>query len=129
MIETTLVLLVFTVTLLEILDVGQFIFFQAMLMDRARAGARYAQVNSFNAATVANVIVYNNASGGTGAGLFGLKTSMVTVNRYDAGLSSDRVEVIISNFPLVFYGPMLLTSFSSRTFRAVMPSGGLGATS
>lgn len=129
LLESTLVLLVFAVTLLETLDVGQFIFFQAMLMDRARVGARYAQVNSFNASAVANMVVYNNSNGGTGAGLFGLNTSMVTVNRYDAGLSTDRIEVIISNFPLAFRGPMLLANFSSRKFRVVMPSSGMGATS
>ncbi len=128
LLESTLVLLVFTVTLLEILDVGQFMFFQAMLMDRARAAARYAQVSTFDTSAIANVVAYNDPAGGSGTGLFGLSTSMVTVNRYDAGLSTDRIEIVISNFPLAFEGPMLLANFSSRTFRAVMPVGGMGAT-
>lgn len=129
LIEASLVLLVFAVTLLEILDIGQFMFFQAMLMDRARAGARYAQVNTFNSTNIANVVVYNNATGGSGTGLFGLTTSMVSVNRYDAGLSTDRIEIVITNFPLAFYGPMLLANFSSRSFRVVVPTQGLGALS
>ena len=113
----------------EILDAGQFMFFQAMLMDRARAGARYAQVSTFNATTITNMIVYNDPNGGSGAGLLGLQTSMVTVHHYDTGLATDRIEIIITNFPLRFYGPMLLSDFSSRVFRVVMPSQGLGATS
>jgi hypothetical protein len=129
LIETSLVLLVFSVTLLEILDMGQFMFFQAMLMDRARAGARYAQVNTFNSTSITNVVVYNNASGGAGRGLFGLTTAMVSVNRYDAGLQTDRIEIVITNFPLAFRGPMLLADFSSRSFRVVVPSQGLGAIS
>ena len=129
LLESSLVLLVFSFTLLEILDVGQFMFFQAMLMDRARAGARYAQVSTFNASSIANVIVYNNPNGGSGTGLFGLETSMITVNHYDAGLSTDRIEIIISNFPLMFRGPLLIANFSTRSFRVVMPSQGLGASS
>jgi hypothetical protein len=100
-----------------------------MLMGRAGAGARYAQLNTFDSTNITNVVVYNTASGGTGQALFGLTTSMVTVNRYDAGLPTDRIEIVIRNFPLAFYGPMLLANFSSRSFRELVPSQGLGAVS
>ena len=113
----------------EVLDIGQVMFFQAMLMDRVRAGARYAVVNSYDANVLKNVVVFNAAVAPLGAetGLFGLKTSMVTSNRFDPEGPSDRIEVIIANFPLAFYGPFLAATFPNRTFRAVMPSHSLGA--
>ncbi len=127
MLEGVLILIVFLMAFLEVLDIGQFMFFEAMLGDRARAGVRYAVVNTYDAAAIANVIAYNSPTG-SGPGLFGLQPSMVTVNRYNAGLAGDRVEVIISNFPLAFVGPFLSASFTSRQFRVVLPAQGMGAT-
>jgi Flp pilus assembly protein TadG len=128
-VEASLILIVFLMVLVEVLDIGQVMFFQAMLLDRARAGARYAAVNSYDAATIKNVMVYNAATvpAGSQAGLFGLRTSMVSSTRYDPGGPTDRIEVVISNFPLAFYGPFLAATFPNRTFRAVMPSQSLGA--
>jgi hypothetical protein len=129
LIETPLILLVFLLSFIEIIDVGQLMFLQSMLLDRVRAGARYASVSAYTPTVIANVVVYNDPAGGTGAGLFGLQTSMVSVQRYGAGLSSDRLEIVISNYPLAFYGPLLASTFRTRTFRAVMPIQGMGSTS
>src|SRR5688572_14163522 len=109
LVEASLILIVFLMVLIGILDIGQFMFFQAMLTDRVRAGARYAAVNTYDSATLKNVVVYNSpiAPQGNPAGLFGLQTSMVSANRYDPDGPSDRIEIIIANFPLAFYGPFL----------------------
>ena len=128
MLEGTLVLLVFLMAFLEVLDIGQLMFFEAMLGDRARAGVRWAVVNTYDPVAIANVIAYNSPTPPGTPGLFGLQPSMVTVNRYNAGVSGDRIEVIISNFPLAFVGPFLHASFSSRQFRAVLPAQSMGST-
>jgi hypothetical protein len=129
MLEGVLVLIVFLMAFLEVLDIGQLMFFEAMLGDRARAGARYAVVNTYDPVAIANVIAYNSPTApGTTTGLFGLQPSMVTVNRYNAGLAGDRIEVIISNFPLAFVGPFLSASFTSRQFRVVLPAQSMGVT-
>jgi hypothetical protein len=67
--------------LVGIVDFGQFLFFHQVLTDRARAGARYAAVNPYNATSIQNVVVYNSptAPNGNPTGLFGLTTSNVTV--------------------------------------------------
>jgi hypothetical protein len=123
-------MLVFLTIFLGILDLGQLMFFQVSLTERARAGARYAVVHSFDVTTVQNVVMFNSATATAGAtsGLFGLTRSMITVTRYGSGTSDDRVEVRISNFPLAFVTPFLAGDFSSKTFRAIMPVQSLGAT-
>ncbi len=129
LIEGALILLVFLSSLLGVIDLGQVLFFHLMLADRVRAGARFAIVNNYDTAAIANMVVYNSitAPGGGGSGLFGLKTSMVSVNRYDIGTSADRIEVDISNFPIAFYSPLLAGPLSPRTFHSVMPIESLGA--
>ena len=106
MVESALVLLPFVLTLIGILDMGQVLFFYETLHERARAGARYAAVNSYDPLAIKNVVVYNTA-GGTGSPLFGLNTSMVTVNRYDLATPEERVEVTISNYPVKLFSPLL----------------------
>src|SRR5437016_3931391 len=117
MVESALVVLVFVIAIVELLDIGQVVFFYSMLTDRAQAGLRYALLNTSDPAVIANVVAYNNPSAptGSGSGLFGLQTSMVTVNRYNTGTPSDRIEVAISNFPVAFYGPLLAATLPNRT--------------
>lgn len=128
LLESTLILLVFMLTLLGSIDFGQILFFHLMLADRVRAGTRFAIVSVYDPTAIANMVVYNSSTvPSSGAGLFGLTTAMVQVTRYDAGTSTDRVEVAISNFPISFYSPWLAGSLSPRTFRSVMPVESLGA--
>lgn len=130
LLESSLVLLVFLATVLGVIDFGQILFFHLMLADRARAGARFAVVNAYDPVLITNVVVYNSVSAplSSSTGLFGLTTSMVNVTRYDAGTTTDRVEVAISNFPIAFYSPWISGNLSPRSFRAIMPIESLGAT-
>jgi len=121
LVESSVVLLTFLVILIMLMDAGQILFFHQFLSDRARAGARYAVVHTFNAATVKNVVVYENVSSSGMPGLFGMSTSMVSVTRYDSGTANDRVLVRVSGFKMRFLTPWLAGIFTPGPFSAVMP--------
>lgn len=126
MLETVLTLLGVVLMITAVMDLGQILMFMQYFTERSRAGARYATVNAYNADTVKNFVVYNNPTGGSGPGFLGLHTSNVTVNRYDQGTPADRIEVVISNFPLRFYTPFLAGVYRPRPFRSVTPVESLG---
>jgi hypothetical protein len=121
LVESSVVLLLFLTILIGVLDFGQVLFFHHFLMDRVRAGARYAAVTNPDAATVRNYVAYNNAAPAPGTNtLFGLDPAMVVVKRQDAGTASDRIEVSISTYRVRFLSPWLAGSFQP-SFTAVMP--------
>ena len=65
LIETALVLTIALMTFIGLIDIGTVIFRLQGLVERARTGARYAVVNTYNPTSIRNVVVYGN-SGGTG---------------------------------------------------------------
>lgn len=128
LVEGAIILLLFMVVFVGILDMGQIFFFHHFLNDRVRIGARYAVVHSYDQAAIRNVVAYNaTAAPRDGVGLFGLSPSMVTVNRYDPGTPSDRVEVSVSAYTMHFISPWLMRDFTPGPFRAVMPIESAGA--
>src|SRR5438445_227052 len=58
-----LILPIFIPVLIGILDFGQFLYFHQSLSERARAGARYAAVHTFDATKIANYTLYNDDTG------------------------------------------------------------------
>ncbi len=129
LLEGSLVLLGTIVTLLGILDVGQYLFLQQSLRERTRAAVRYAVVNNYDPVTITNVVLYNSpaAPDGGRSGLLGLRAEMVNVVRHDQGTASDRVEIVIANYPMRFYSPFLAGTSIEPVFRAVLPVESLGA--
>ena len=128
LVESSIVLLLFLVILIGVLDLGQVLFFHHFLTERARSGARYAAVHTFNATAVANFVAYNNPSPQAGAqNLFGLSPSMITVAHYDTGTSTERVEVRIAGYSMRFLSPWLAGTFTPGPFRAIMPAESMGA--
>ena len=120
LLESCIVTLLFLLMLICAADVSQVMFFHHFLQQRARAGARYAVVNAYDAASITNIVVYNSRTAGT-VGLFGLSPSMVSVTLLDAGTAAARVEVAISGFQMHFLSPGLMRDFSPGPFRAVLP--------
>ncbi len=129
LVESSIILTMFMVVLIGIFDMGQVFFYHNFLNDRARAGARYAVVHSYDAAAIKNVVAYNAPvpPAGASSGLFGLSPTMVAVNRYDPGTGDDRVEISVSGYRLRFLSPWLARQFTPGPFRAVMPLEGAGA--
>jgi Flp pilus assembly protein TadG len=130
LLETSLVLSTLLLMLVGIVDFGQFLFFHQVLTDRARAGARYAAVNPYDATAIQNVVVYNSstAPGGSPVGLFGLTTSNVTVTPTPSTGTPDYVQVKISGFPIHLISPFLTKSYTPRDIIATRQTENIATT-
>lgn len=125
MLESALVLLIFLCIFIGILDFGQFLYFHQALVDRARAGARYAAVNpSATNTQIQNFTVYNDPDVSTGSPLIsGLTTTMVSALRSGTpGASNATAGVRISNFPFQFFSPYITGTFTNAPVTAILPS-------
>jgi hypothetical protein len=130
MVEAALVLLVLLVMLIGIIDFAQFFFFHQSLTARVQAGTRYAIVHSYDSNQIKNFLLYNSptAPDGRPAGLLGLTSSQITVNRLDAGDPvNDRIEIIVQNYPMTIFSPLIARSYQHRPFRVVRSAEGMGA--
>ena len=116
LLETSLVLSTLLLMLIGIVDFGQFLFFHQVLTDRARAGARYAAVNPYDAASIQNVVVFNSpaAPNGSTVGLFGLTIANVTVTPTPSTGAPNYVQVKISGFPIHLISPFLTKTYTPR---------------
>jgi hypothetical protein len=97
MIEATLTLSLFLTVLFSLYDFGWVLFFEQTLVHQARTAARYGAVNPGDLTAIQNMAVYS-ATSGSGSGIFGLRTSNVTVTRNGQGTTSDRITVTISGY-------------------------------
>jgi hypothetical protein len=128
MVEGALVALAFIVAVTGALEVAQISFFHQAFRERVRAGVRYAVVHEYSPELVRNFVLYNSPEARTGRGFLGLDASLVSVDRYDAGGDTDRVEVRIRSYPLRFFTPWLAGRTFQPVVRAVQPVESLGAT-
>jgi hypothetical protein len=117
MLESALVFLVAFVMLAAVFDLGQLVLFIQYFNERTRAVARYAAVHPYDEANLTTMVT----------GFMGVKSSMVTVKRYDAGTPADRIEVSIHDYPLQFLSPLMIGGRTPRAFRSVIPVESLGA--
>src|SRR5712672_514025 len=109
MVATSLVIIAMLVMILGIMGFGQFLFLHQALVDRARAGARYAIANTYDATAIKNVFLFDSPtnSGGATTGLFGLTAAYVNVIPTPNAAAPTRIEVNISGFPVPFISPYL----------------------
>ncbi|HZS52396.1 MAG TPA: TadE family protein [Bryobacterales bacterium] len=126
MVETALILAAALITFIGIIDVGSVLFRLQGLVERARAGARYAVVNSFDATKIQNVVVFGN-SAGNGNPLLGLQPGFVTANLIDLGDGNEKVQVIISGYTFNFFTPYIAGSKTFPTVEADLTTESLGA--
>jgi TadE-like protein len=127
-VEGALVLTIVLFTLIGIIDFGQILLTQQALVERVRAGARYAVVNTFNEANIKNVVLYNSATAGTKS-ILGLTPDMVQVSLLSAGTPEARIEIRIVNYPFRFFTPLVQGLYSTNNrIRITMPVEGQGAT-
>jgi hypothetical protein len=124
MIESALSFIVFMAMFLGILDFGQFLYFHQTLIDRARAGVRYAAINySASQTAVQQYVVYNDAAVTSGTPtVAGLTTSMVSLTRSGTNGTPDAtVRVVISGYP-INYLSLWIAGVRTTAVAAVLPS-------
>ena len=130
MVEAAFLMLILFTILIAVVDFGQVLLFHQLMTERASSGARWAVVHTFNAtdtSNIKNMVVHNTTLPAEGAvGLFGLKTSMVTVTPLPNATKMKAIEVAIT-YRMYLFTPGISRALT-RTFRAVRPVESLGAT-
>ncbi len=123
LVESALVIIVLLCTLLGIIDFGQVLFFHQTLVERARAGVRWAAVqNPVVTGDVQNYVIYNNSAGTGTPILSGLTSSMVVVTETgQAGCDDSRVTVQIVNYPFQFFAPYMARTFVNKPIVETLP--------
>jgi len=119
--EGALVTLVFLATLIGIFDLGQVLFVRQTFTARVRSAARYAVVNTYDAAAIRNMVLYGQPTAGSGSGVFGLTAGMVQVSQVDPKTSAARIVVTISNYPYRLFSPWIGRAFTGRPITASFP--------
>jgi hypothetical protein len=128
LIETSLILTVALVTFIGLIDLGSVLFRLQGLAERARAGARWGVVNTYNATGIRNVVIYGN-SAGSGTPLLMLSPSLVSVSVVDLGDGILKIRVVISNYPFRFFTPFLAGDRTLPAVEVALTAESLGATS
>jgi len=122
-VELSVILLIVLSLLIGIVDIGQFLYIHQMLTERARAAVRYGVSNDpISTSAVQNMVMYGQTSG-TGAGIFGLQSSMVSVTTPDANTDDYRLLVKITNYPYTVFSPLIAGSYNGPDITASLPLG------
>ena len=121
LIETSLVIVVFLMFLFGIVDIGQFLFVQATLGERVRAGLRYGVI-TYDVNAIQNVVLYGTPTPVNGAPpSFRLTRNMVSVSRQKQNAPEDRVIITLANYPMEFVTPFFPRNVTGRPIVGVLP--------
>jgi Flp pilus assembly protein TadG len=96
-IEAALVLPIIVFCIFTLFDFSFILFQNQTFVHRARTAVRYGAIYPSSLTAIQNIVLYGQTSG-SGAGLFGLLASNVSVTRTGEGTTADRITVVISNF-------------------------------
>jgi hypothetical protein len=114
-----------------IVDLGRALMFEQFYLERAREGARWATVNSWDTSAVRNHVCYNSSTAPNGdpPGLLSLTPAQVTVSRLGTvGGPDDRIQIKISGLPLFDWVPGLKGAYNTAPVVATAPVQSLGVT-
>ena len=116
MVECAIILVMTLAVLIGAMDFGQVMYYHQSLAARAQLGAHWAAVNPYNAASVANMVVYGNPAptAGNQALISGLTTAMVSSSVSGVNTNNAMVQVQIQNFPYRFYSPWIAHAYTAR---------------
>lgn len=123
LVESSLVLLVFMLMLLSTFDIGQVLLLHQSITERVREALRYGVVNTYNATAIRNYVLYGQTTAPTNSSstFYSLTSSMVSVQRSDAGTDDDRVTITVSNYPYIFLTPMISGSHTGAPIMETLP--------
>ncbi len=128
LLEGALVLAALLFLLLSVVDLGQVLVVHQALVERVRAGARYAVVHTYDPESIRNVVLYNSPDPPDGsAALLGLTREMVRVELVAADTPEARVEIRIVDYPFRLLTPLLRGLYRTSAIRITLPAESLGA--
>ena len=125
MVELSLVGTLFFVLLLGIVDLGQYLFIQQAIVERARAAARWGAVTDpTNSGAIRNMVLYLQPTVPTnGTPSLGLAAAMVNVSTADPGTDNYRLVVQISGYSSQVLSPYLAGSYRGAPVTVTVPLG------
>jgi Flp pilus assembly protein TadG len=125
MVEFGLIGTMFFILLVGIMDLGQALFLQEALLERARGAARWGAVTDpTNTGAIQNMVLYwQSTVPDGGRASFGLTPSMVSVSTVDAGTDNYRLVVQISGYSYMVLSPYLAGSYIGAPITVAVPLG------
>jgi hypothetical protein len=122
LVEAALALSLVALVLIGIVDLGQVLVLHQGLVERARAGARWAVVNPYDSVRIKNVVIYNSPDPPSGAApLLYLAPGMVNTSLVNSGTPEARVVVTISGYSFRFFTPVIAGTYSAKPISVSMP--------
>jgi Flp pilus assembly protein TadG len=125
MVEMGLIGTMLFVLLLGIVDMGQVLFLQQAMVERARSAARWGSVTDpTNSVAIQNMVLYlQSTKPANGGASFGLTPTMVNVSTADAGTNNYRLVVQISGYSFTVLSPYLAGSYKGAPISVSVPLG------
>jgi Flp pilus assembly protein TadG len=125
MVELSLIGAMFFLLLIGIVDVGQFLFLQQAILERARSAARWGSVTDpLNSSAIQNMVLYlQPTTPANGRASFGLTPAMVSVSTADTGTDNYRLVVQISGYSFKMLSPHLARSYTGAPISVSVPLG------
>src|SRR5689334_10011408 len=116
LIEATLVLMMLLTLMFSIFDLGFVLFEHHTLLHQARTAARYGAINPDDLAAIQNIVIYGNTAAPHDhpTGIFGLRSSMVAVDRADDWTPEDRIVITVSGYQYTLVTPFVAGVFTGR---------------
>ena len=124
-VEISLVGSLFFILLLGILDIGQALFLQLSIGERARSAARWGAVTDpTNSGAIQNMVLYLQPTAPVNrTPSFGLTPEMVSVATADAGTDNYRLTVRISGYSDQMLSPYFAPTYQGAPINISIPLG------
>jgi hypothetical protein len=122
LVESAFVLTTVIFMMISIMDFAQFLFIHQSLVEAGRRATRYGVANPYDEQGIRNIVLYDSVIVPTGGQpRFGLESSMVDVSRFDAGTTSDRIQVKIVNYRFQVYTPLIAGTLQGLPITTTLP--------
>lgn len=117
LVESSLILLIFLAMTLGTVDFANLMFLHQSVYERTRKAVRYSVAKQLTADEIRNLILYDSLTTpqDTTTGYFGLTASDIGVTFNNAGLSSQRVNISVSNVAMPMISFWLPASMRAKT--------------
>ena len=123
LVETSLTIVVFFALVIGILDLGQMLFVNQALVERARVAARWGAVHEFDRTAIENLVLFGSTARFPGESPFwGLSRSNLAVTNPGCGSGSDtacRVKIVIEGYSYPLASAIVI---GSPKISVVLPS-------